>query len=323
MELNSTKILRNVSQNSDCDNSSSSALDGCSSALHCQDFALQLVDIFVSAVLYSIIAIGGSLGNTLVLLVIKRNPNLQTICGVLIANLAMADLLVTAVAVPLLIQMLIRGFVPICSLNGSGFALIIVGRFSCSASLLLLAAMCVDRCWAVCYPLHHKTRMTSSKLKAVLLFIWPASLTIPILEMVLRGESRSLAVVYHMMNTGIVVCFVVFVISGLLIFRNIRSTSVKVGNMNENGGTGRVHAIMRERNEQVTKTISLVVIAFSICWIPVIYFLARRDNRYNAQNFWSLLPCLANSALNPCIYFFREKRYRQALKVLQRSSVQT
>ncbi|KAL9952031.1 hypothetical protein ACROYT_G039231 [Oculina patagonica] len=141
MELNSTTVLENVSKNNDCDNNNASALRGNSSALHCQDFALKPMEIFLSVVLYSIIAIVGSLGNTLVLLLIKRTTNLKTTFGVLIANLAIADLLVTAVAVPLVTPTLIRGFVPTCSSNASVIALIIVGRYSCTASVLLLAAM--------------------------------------------------------------------------------------------------------------------------------------------------------------------------------------
>ncbi|KAL9952030.1 hypothetical protein ACROYT_G039230 [Oculina patagonica] len=317
MELNLTTVLKNVSKNNDCDNNNASALHGNSSALHCQDFALKPMEIFLSVVLYSIIAIVGSLGNTLVLLLIKRTTNLKTTFGVLIANLAIADLLVTAVAVPLAAPMLIRGFVPTCSSNASVIALIIVGRYSCTASLLLLAAMSMDRCWAICYPLQHKTKMTSSKLKAVLLFIWLASLTLPTLEMVFRRENRSLSVVNRLTKSGIITCYVVFVTSGLLTFINVRCASSKISNMCENGGTGKMHAELRERNKQVAKTIALVVVVFSICWLPVAYIITNGGYKnYRAQNFWALLLGFANSAANPCIYFFRERSYRQALKVL-------
>ncbi|KAJ7379963.1 Neuropeptide Y receptor [Desmophyllum pertusum] len=122
MNLNSTVIVNHTSENYDCGNTrltgNSTALDG----LHCQDFSLKTVNIIITVVLYSIIAIGGSFGNMLVLLVIRRTPNLKTVCGVLIANLAMADLLVTAVAIPLVISVLTKGFIPLCSLNTSMFA---------------------------------------------------------------------------------------------------------------------------------------------------------------------------------------------------------
>ena len=77
-----------------------------SAVLYCQDFSPQAIDITTAIVLCSLIAFVGSLGNAITILVIKRAPNLQTICGVLIANLALADLLVTALSIPLMISVL-------------------------------------------------------------------------------------------------------------------------------------------------------------------------------------------------------------------------
>ncbi|KAJ7379964.1 hypothetical protein OS493_012726 [Desmophyllum pertusum] len=287
---------------------------------NCQDFTLKTVNIIVSVVLYSIIAIGGSLGNMLVLLVIRRTPNLKTVCGVLIANLAMADLLVTAVAIPLVISVLTQGFVPICSLNPSMFASIIIGRYSCTASLLILAAMSMDRCWAVCDPLRHKIKMTSSKLKAILLFIWLFSLVLPILEVVLPRQGPSFLVLRHLRNTGIVSCFVAIASSGLVTLINVQCASSRISNLQENGGNNHMYADLRERNKKVAKTIALIVVVFSICWIPVTYVSARFVENYSMLHFWTVILGLANSAVNPCIYFYRQRSYRQALKVLLRGS---
>lgn len=230
----------------------------------------------------------------------------------------MADLLVTAVAVPLVISVTIQGFVPVCSLNASMLAAIIVGRSSAAASLLILAAMSIDRCWAICNPLQHKIKMTSSKLKTILLFVLLASLVLPSLEVVFRRQSRSFLVIKHLQNLGVVTCYFVIVTSGLVTFINVRCASSKISNLCENGGTGR--AELRERNKQVGKTIALVVVAFSICWIPVAFISARFVGHYSALHFWGVLPGFTNSAVNPCIYFYRQRSYRQALKGLLRSS---
>ncbi|XP_078350854.1 nociceptin receptor-like [Oculina patagonica] len=276
------------------------------------------MDIFVSVVLYNIIAIGGSLGNTLVLLVIKRTPNLKTACGVLIANLATADLLVTAVAVPLVISVVIQGCVPVCSLDASMLAAIIVGRSSAAASLLILAAMSIDRCWAICNPFQHKIKMTSSKLKTILLFVLLVSLVLPSLEVVFWRQSQLLLEIKHLQIFGVVICYFAIVTSGLVTFINVRCASWKISNLRENGEAGR--AELRERNKQVGKTIALVVVAFSICWVPIVFISARFVGHYSALHFWGVLPGFANSAVNPCIYFYRHRSYRQALKGLLRSS---
>lgn len=314
MEQNSTATLNSTIK---CN---VSTLDRHPSVWHCRDFELKSMEILISVVLYSIIAVGGSLGNTLVLLVIKRTPNLKTACGVLIANLALADLLATAVAIPIAISLIIPGYVPVCSLNASMLAVIIVGRCSCAASLLILAAMSIDRCWAICYPFHHKIQMTSSKLKTVLLFIWLASLILPILEVVFRREGRSVMVVQGLQRLGVLTCYFSIVTSGLITFINVRCSSSKIGNLHRDGGHNRTLAELRERNKQVAKTIALVVAAFSICWVPIIYIGARFVGHYSVLHFWGVLSGFANSAVNPCIYFYRQKSYRQAFKALLRSS---
>ncbi|KAJ7380621.1 hypothetical protein OS493_009089 [Desmophyllum pertusum] len=319
MSLNSTTIVNHSSaENNDRGNTSlngySSALDG----VHCQDLSLKTVNIFVSVVLYSIIAIGGSLGNMLVLLVIRRTPSLKTVCSVLVANLAMTDLLVTAVTIPLVISVLTQGFVPLCSLNTSMFASIIMGRYSCAASVLILAAMSMDRCWAVCDPLRHKIKMTSSKMKGILLFIWLASLILPILEVVLPRHSSSFLL--HLRHSGIASCFVAIVTSGLVTLINVQCASSRISDLQENGGNSHMYADLRERNKKVAKTIGLIVVVFSICWIPVTYIDARFVEHYSMLHLWTTMLGLANSAVNPCIYFYRHRSYRQALKVLLRGS---
>lgn len=299
--------------------SNTSALDGHSCLLHCQDFSLKPVDIFVSVVLYSIIAIGGSLGNTLVLLVIRRTPYRKTGCGVLIANLAIADLLVTAVAIPLVISVVIQGFVPLYSLNASMLASIIFGRSSSAASLLILAALSVDRCWAICNPLQHKIKTSPSQVKAILLFIWVVSLIISSFEVVFyRQRSRSFLAIKHFQIWGVVACYFAIVASGLVALINVRCASRKIDNLHENGARGRT--VLRERNKQVGKTIALVVVAFSIFWVPIGFISARFVGQYTKLHFWGVLTGFANSMVNPCIYFYRQRSYRQALKALLRSS---
>ena len=313
MEQNSTTILNSTNEYN------TSAFDRHPSLSHCRDFELKPMEIFLSVVLYSIIAVGGSLGNTLVLLVIRRTPNLQTACGVLIANLALADLLVTALAIPIVISLIIPGFVPICSLNASMLAAIIVGRCSCAASLLILSAMSIDRCWAIGYPFHHKIHMTSSKLKTALLFIWLSSLILPILEVVFLRESlsSSVLVVKKLQRLGILVSYFAIVTSGLVTFITVRCSSSKIANLhNDAGSHNRTLTGLRERNKQIAKTITLVVIAFSVCWVPIIYIGARFIDHYSVLHFWGVLPGFANSAVNPCIYFYRQKNYRQAFKAL-------
>lgn len=325
MELNltTTTLDWHATEKRDYDNTSltnKSSVNGHSGVLYCL-LSLKPLDIIIASVLYSIIAVVGSLGNTLVLSVIKRTPNLKTVCGVFIANLAIADLLVTAVAIPMMIYVIIQGSVPLCSLNASMFASILMARYSCSASLLILVAMSVDRCWAICCPLHHKIQMTFSKVKAVLLFIWLASLTLPILEGVMPRQTYFSKLRYLRLS-GVATCYIVIVSSGIITFKTVWYSSLKIRGLPGTLGNSYMHAILRERNKQVAKTVALTVVVFSICWVPFSYANARFVEHHSALHFWSGLLGFANSAMNPYIYFYREKSVRQALKELLNFSVQ-
>ena len=278
---------------------------------YCQDFSLSKINSTLAVVLCSVIAVGGTLGNMIIILVIRRTPNLKTICGVLIANLAIADLLVTAIAVPLVILMLTQGVTPVCSVSTSGYASIALSRYSVTASLLTLAAMSIDRCWAICFPFTHKTKMTFSKLKMVLAFVWLASSIYPALEFFFRGQRLFLQ---PLATSGVVTCYTAIVISGIVTFINVRYRSSKIRNLHQNQNNFQISGDLRERDKQVAKTISLIIVLFSLCWVPVIVISAMFPYRYNMLHYWLGLLGLANSAVNPCIYFYRQRSYRQAFK---------
>ena len=101
------------------------------------------------AVIYSFLAISGIVGNVLIVLVIHRTPSLRNVCGLFIANQAVADLLVTAAANPLLVFIFVQGFIQLCLPNVPLLVANLIGHLSCAASLLTITALSLDRCFAV------------------------------------------------------------------------------------------------------------------------------------------------------------------------------
>ena len=69
-----------------------------------------LLGEIVTMVLYTSFIILGSSGNTFVILSINRTPALRIVCGIFIANLPIADLMVTAVVMPLFVYLHIQGY---------------------------------------------------------------------------------------------------------------------------------------------------------------------------------------------------------------------
>ncbi|XP_068696380.1 alpha-1A adrenergic receptor-like [Montipora foliosa] len=282
---------------------------------YCQSFSLKTTDIVFALVICSVVTVGGSFGNVVVVLVIRRTQSLKTICGALICNLAMADLLVTAILMPLIILSLVRGSVPQCSSTMSGSVFIAIGRYSTTVSLLILALLSMDRCWAIASPLGRKLRMTSSKLRNLLVFIWIVSPVIPILE---AFGFRYSEFFMRVKIAGVFVCLFAIDMSGIVTVINVKHKSSKIRNLQGSERKSQVSAGLAKRDKQVAKTIALVVFLFSLCWVPILIISAIFPDRYTKLHFWTGFLSLANSALNPCIYFYRQHNYRQAFREIIR-----
>ncbi|XP_022788038.1 adenosine receptor A1-like [Stylophora pistillata] len=157
----------------------------------------------VAMILYTTLAIVGSLGNIFVILVIYRTPTLRNVCGILIANVALADLMVTAVVMPLMSYVLIQGLIYKCIYHTPIFVAWIIALFSAGSSLITLTILSVDRCFAICRPLKHKTIVTKTKAKIVMVMMWIHSLILPLLETFYPGST--IAKFFH--TIGVVCCY--------------------------------------------------------------------------------------------------------------------
>ncbi|XP_022788071.1 beta-1 adrenergic receptor-like [Stylophora pistillata] len=268
----------------------------------------------VAMVLYTSLIIVGSSGNMFVILAINRTPTLRNVCGILIANMAVADLMVTAIVMPVIVYVLIQGFLDECTYHTPLFVSWIIALFSAGSSLKTLTTLSVDRCFAICRPIKHKTIVTVTKAKIVIAMTWVGSLILPLLETFYPGSTPS----KFFQTIGVVCYYSIMVMSGIFTIRHVRANSRQIGSLHQGQGTSRLAADLNQRNKQVAKTIGLVVFVFTLCWIPLAYLIGIEINkdRNNRLYFWFASLGLANSAVNPWIYFYRQPNYRKALKSL-------
>ncbi|XP_022788072.1 beta-1 adrenergic receptor-like [Stylophora pistillata] len=268
----------------------------------------------VAMVSYTTLAIIGSLGNIFVIFAINRTPTLRNVCGILIANVAVADLIVTAVVMPLIVFILVQGFLDKCIYHTPLFMALIIALFSASSSLLTLTNLSVDRCFAICRPMKHKTIVTVTKVKIVIAKSWIESLILPLLETFYPGSTFA----KFLQTIGVVCCYSTIVVSGILTIRNVRANSRQIGSLHQDQGTSRLAADLNQSNKQVAKTIALVVFLFTLCWIPIAFIISIEidADKNGVIYFWFATVGLANSTVNPWIYFYRQPNYRKALKSL-------
>ena len=149
-------------------NKSNSRHKSHSSDAYCNE--LGITDKVVGGVVYGVFSLFGSLGNIFVILVICRTPNLRNVCGLFITNLAIADLLTTTLVNVLYFYAHVH--YSSCENRTVLNVSLTIGLISVAASLSTLTFLSIDRCFAICNPLKHKTFMTFTKLKVIFVKIW-------------------------------------------------------------------------------------------------------------------------------------------------------
>lgn len=274
---------------------------------------LGMSDKIAGGVVNTAVSLFGTLGNILVILVIWRTPNLRTICGILVSNLAMADFLTTAfVNLPFYHAYATRS--NSCEDPASLRFALVIAHISVASSLLTLTFLSMDRCFASCSPLKHKTFMTFTKLKLILLKIWVDSLLFPILQAFYPYST----VLWYVPTGSVIFCFVIIFTCSVLTILNVRRNSIRINNLHQNQDGGRISADIRQRNKQVAKTTALIVILFVLSWTPFVVIRLLDRSAYYSLGFWFASLAYANSSMNPCIYFYQHRSYRQALKAIFR-----
>ncbi|XP_068613043.1 alpha-1A adrenergic receptor [Brachionichthys hirsutus] len=143
----------------------------------CTNFSMdsQVVGVGVVLSVFILVAI---LGNILVILSVVCNKHLQTVTNFFIVNLAMADLLLSIIVLPFSASLEVLG----CWVFGRLFCNIwaAVDVLCCTASILSLCVISIDRYIGVKYCLKYPSIMTEGKAVAILILVWVLSAVISV-----------------------------------------------------------------------------------------------------------------------------------------------
>ncbi|XP_072493121.1 alpha-1D adrenergic receptor [Notamacropus eugenii] len=131
------------------------------------------VGVFLAAFILAAIA-----GNLLVILSVACNRHLQTVTNYFIVNLAVADLLLSATVLPFSATMEVLGFWAF----GRAFCDVwaAVDVLCCTASILSLCTISVDRYVGVRHSLKYPAIMTERKAAAILGLLWAVALVVSV-----------------------------------------------------------------------------------------------------------------------------------------------
>ena len=192
-------------------------------------------------------------GNILVILavVLDPNKNLRTPFNWLVVNLAVADLFVGIIAQPLALHFHIKEGLEMNGVGGKeSLAIHIVYFISCSASILSVSSLAVERYLAVRKPHTYRTNVTNKRVVLTIVIIWLISFSLP--NNNLNVDFSTYAFVHA--NAAMAVGVIIICITYTLIKRKVgKSKMTHLSTENTNTERGFAASVIAKRNSPKTK----------------------------------------------------------------------
>ena len=291
--------------NQSCWNCSTAIPRGTAANTHVSELLSKDVVVILSTV-NALACVAGTVGNSLVLLAVRNNRNLRTVPDLFITSLAVSDLTVCALFLPMTIYN-INHRAPEYMIF---FAVkMFLGHASMVASASNMFAVTIDRIIAIRLPFKYIAVMTTRNALVGILVIWCISITFGILYG-LNLISPSYVSLYNM------TMLLSTIIMNISIFAVAKRQENRIQNMYP-GPNGTV------AEKKVAKTIFTVVGVYFLCWAPMFLlpaFVNPAKDLIGFKKSFRWVECLlaCNSAFNPYIYCMRSQKYRSAFgKILR------
>ncbi|XP_046393673.1 uncharacterized protein LOC124161399, partial [Ischnura elegans] len=195
------------------------------------------------ALLALVLVAGTAAGNILVCLAIAREKRLHNVTNYFLMSLAITDLMVAVLVMPLGILTLVRGHFPLSSAWCLGW--ICLDVLFCTASIMHLCTISVDRYLSLRYPIRFGRHKTRKRVILKILFVWLLSIamSLPLSLMyskdhdsvLVDGECRIPERLYKLI--GSIVCFYIPLMVMLVTYAlTVRLLHVQMKNIGSFGG---------------------------------------------------------------------------------------
>ena len=212
-------------------------------------------------------------GNILVILAVGLDPNknLRTPFNWLVVNLAAADLMVGIIAQPLAIYFHIKEGLEKNGVDAEkSIAIHIVYFTSCTASILSVSSLAVERYLAVRKPNTYRTKVTNKRIVLTIVMIWVISLSLPNINLNVGFSTYA----FIFTNTSVVVGVIIICRTYTLVKRKVSTSKTRSHN-------ARYMSVLltsrKERNEPTQHESPSAVIT------ETDYSNARTQNRYSLE----------------------------------------
>ena len=292
-----------------------------------------------ATVAYSLILVVSLVGNSLIILIVYKTPTLRKPINMLIANMAMSDLLYPIFLFPVKLVDFQVGSWLIGGTLGQTWCKIyaFLADISTLVSIQSLVLITVDRYAAVVVPL--RSPLISRKVcRCLIVGTWvlaagfhsPYLFTFSLVE----DQEEKRCMNQREVIFGETSSFGIYLLSGLIFFFYIPFVVLVIlyskiliklkGQVHPGEKSASAEEQRTRRNRNVLKMTVAIVVVFFICWIPfsiqlvTSYFVPQ--NTLNCK-FWvsyyvALFMAYTNCAINPIICLTFTRNYRQALRRL-------
>ncbi|KAM4748787.1 histamine H2 receptor, partial [Rhinophrynus dorsalis] len=293
-----------------------------------------LYNVLIGVVLVLIIIIT-ICGNVVVCLAVGLDRRLRSMTNCFIVSLAITDLLLGILVLPFSALNLLHEEWPF----GATFCNIYTSLdvMLCTASILNLFMISLDRYYGVTAPLRYSMLMTPFRVAIAMCVIWMVSLMVSFLPIHLGWNTKDKNVQNYrdsngkecklelnkeyVLVDGLLTFYLPLIIMCLMyykIFKIAREQAKRINHVNCGNTVSPTLPAVREH--KATVTLAAVMGAFIICWFPYFtVFTYQGVNEIEVDNTAFLIVLwlgYANSALNPILYAALNRDFRTAYQRL-------
>ena len=271
--------------------------------------------LVIWCLVYLIIATFAILGNVLIILVFYKKRNLRTRTNYFVIGLAVGDILVGTVTIPLYVTWLILLFnqdYKASSLVQTIFSPVDI--LSGMLSILHLMTISVERVYAIAFPLRHRT--STARLNFIILaIIWFTAAGIASLNFFIpKGpEWKGTFLIYSALGFFVPFTVIFFAYTSIWIIVKTRTRIPR----------NRARVVKRESRTAIT--IFALILLFLVTWMP---FFSLNLVLFSCSKCAAAVPLqvvlffkalhYCGSALNPVVYSARMPEFRRPISILLR-----
>ena len=255
-------------------------------------------------------------GNVLVLAAVWRNPSLRTPSTILLCSLAVSDLLVGFLALPLDIAVALTPLSRVSCYLRLSQARTFLNIQLCCVSLETMTAISVDRYLALRYHMRYPNLMTSKRAMYVAATFWCKNVILSLLSIWKKNTILLVVVVF------VALCLFISSITYNAIYRIVQH--------HQHQNHGQQQAVQSMNAEQNLKiqgkkralNTFIYYICMLLCYFPaaisILIWMTYKEH-WNIRWRFADTILFMNSAINPFLYFWRNREVQEAvLKIVQK-----